>query len=193
MLTDLVKRTRCYRRFDESVRVNVELLIKIIETLRFVSSARNAQPLKYIVSTDSRINERIFRTLKWAGYLTDWEGPKQGERPTAYIVILRDRKISTEDFALIDAGIAMQTAMLMLAEMGFGSCPIAAIDKEELSKILDIPANLEILIVLAIGKPTEKVVLIDAKGDDIKYFRDDKGFHYVPKRTIDEILIKKFA
>ncbi len=192
MIEELVKSTRCYRRFYEDFDVDGNSLVELINILRFVSSARNAQPLKYVVSTDRNMNNSIFGTLKWAGYLKDWDGPKRGERPSAYMVILRDRNISVEDYSLIDAGIALQTAMLKLSEMGLGSCPIAAIDKDRLSKILSLPQYLEILIVLAIGKPKEKVVVVGAKNGDIKYFRDKNGVHYVPKRQLNDVLLKVY-
>ncbi len=192
MIDQLVKRTRCYRRFYEDIDVDKERLIGVVELLRFISSARNAQPLKYVISTDRVMNGKIFKTLKWAGYLKDWDGPEEGERPSAYMVMLRDRNISTEDFSLIDAGIALQTAMLKLTELGLGSCPIAAIDKKGLFDILSLEdVNLEVLLVLAIGKPKERVVLVDSSGD-IRYYRDDKGTHYVPKRQLDELLIKVY-
>lgn len=192
MLDSLVRKTRCYRRFYQSDPVSRNVLISVVDLLRFVSSARNSQPLKYIVSTDRLINEEIFETLSWAGYLKDWNGPKEGERPAGYIVFLRDRNISVESYSLIDAGIALQTAMLKLTELGFGGCPIAAIDKEKLIEILSIPSHLEVLIVLAVGKPKEKVVVTEVENGDIRYFRDVKGVHYVPKRSLEEVLLKVF-
>ncbi len=192
MIDQLVKKTRCIRRFYEDSVVEKEKLMEVLELLRFTSSARNAQPLKYVISTDRAVNGKIFKTLKWAGYLKDWDGPEEGERPSAYIVMFRDRSISTEDFSLIDAGIALQTAMLKLTELGLGSCPIAAIDKKRLFDILSLEdVNLEILLVLAIGKPKERVVLVDSSGD-IKYYRDSKGIHYVPKRRLEELVIKVY-
>ncbi len=193
MLDSLVKMARSYRVFDESYILTKDFLIKLVERLRFISSARNAQPLKYIVSADINKNEEIFSTLKWAGYLKDWDGPKKGQRPSAYIVIVRDNAISKEDFSLIDTGIAIQTIMLSLAENRLGGCTIAAIDKERLRKILDMDDNTkEIICVVAIGKPIENIIITDVKDNDIKYFRDKDGNHYVPKRDINELLLKAF-
>ncbi len=192
MIDQLVKKTRCYRRFYEDVAVDRETLIGVIKLLRFVSSARNAQPLKYVISTDRGMNSKIFGTLKWAGYFKDWDGPEIGERPSAYIVMLRDKNISTEDFSLIDGGIALQTAMLKLTELGLGGCPIAAVDKQRLFEVLSLEdEKLEILLVLSIGKPKERVVIVDSRRD-IKYYRDEQGIHYVPKRPLDELLIKVY-
>lgn len=193
MIEQLIKKARCYRRFDESFYISCEMLENIVNNLRFISSARNAQPLKYVISANSSVNEKIFKTLKWAGYLQNWNGPEKGEKPSAYIVVLRDKNISVENFSLIDAGIALQTIVLSLAELGLGSCTIAAINKQKLSELLTLNENLEILYVMAIGKPVENVILTDMKDvNDIKYYRDSKGNHYVPKRQADELLYKSF-
>ncbi len=193
MIEELIKKARSYRRFDESFKIDKSELLEIVKNLRFISSPKNAQPLKYIISTDDALNERIFDTLKWAAYLREWDGPKKGQRPTAYIVILRDLNISSDNYYIFDAGIAIQTIMLQLAEKGLGGCSIAAIDREKLSKILSLNDNFEIVCVEAIGKPAENVVICDVKNGDIRYFRDENGTHFVPKRSVDELIVRVYG
>ncbi len=193
MIEELVKKSRCYRRFDQSYKVKVETLKKVVECLRYISSAKNLQPLKYIASVNPKKNNEIFSTLKWAGYLKDWDGPMDGERPTAYLIILKDKTISDDLYVLTDAGIAIQTAMIVLTEMGLGGCPIAAIDKVKLSSILKLHKYLEILYVIAIGKPAERVIITDAQDSHIEYFRDSSGNHYVPKRRMEELLLTLYT
>jgi nitroreductase len=187
-LRDLVLRNRSYRRFDESYRIERETLVELIGLARCTPSAANRQPLKYILSADSKTNERIFSCLMWANYLKDWDGPAPGERPTAYIVILIDEKI-TEDW-WCDDGIAAQTILLGAVEKGLGGCMIGSINKEQLRQELDIPAHLKIRLVVALGKPAEQVKLEDlAPGGDIRYWRDAKDVHHVPKRTLAELIV----
>jgi len=148
----------------------------------------NAQPLRYILSCERRRNSLIFPHLVWATYLKGWPGPAEGERPSAYIVILGDTEVGR--FWDYDAGIAAQSILLGAAEKGLGGCMIANVQKEGLRKALEIPSRYEILLVLALGKPREKVV-IEAVGPsgDTRYWRDDEGVHHVPKRPLDEIII----
>ncbi len=189
IIEDLIKKARCHRKFYQSYKISDEILTNIISSLRYISSAKNLQPLKYVLSVDEQKNEEIFYTLKWAGYLKDWDGPEEGERPGAYIVILKDKDISDDLFALTDAGIAIQTIMLSLSEIELGGCVIAAIDKNKLKNILSTTSNLEILYVLAIGKPKDNVIITEVD-DSIEYFRDSYGNHYVPKRGIGELLYR---
>jgi hypothetical protein len=146
--------------------------------------------LKYIISGNPESNQAIFSTLGWAGYIQDWQGPKEGERPSAYIIILGDKELGN-DFNY-DAGIAAQTILLAAAERGLGGCMIASIRRKQLREKFEIPDSLEILLVLALGLPREKVLLDEVTAeDDIKYWRDDQGKHHVPKRPLDKILIQE--
>lgn len=187
-LRDLVLKTRSYRRFYEDVPVPRETLRELVDLARQTASAANRQPLKYWLSWEPEMNQRIFPCLAWAAYLKDWGGPAEGERPSAYIIILGDTEIA-KDFNL-DPGIAAQTIMLGATEQGFGGCMIASIRKEMLREALNIPERYQILLVLALGKPKEKVVLEPVgPAGDIKYYRDSEGVHHVPKRSLSEIIL----
>jgi len=186
---DLVLKTRSYRRFDESHTIQRKTLENLLGLARCTASAANRQPLKYILSADSETNGRIFPCLAWAGYLKDWDGPGPGERPSAYIVILVDKRIGENIWC--DDGIAAQTILLGAVEIGLGGCMIGAINKDKLRKVLDIPGHFRIQLVLALGKPAEQVVLEDLEpGGDIKYWRDENDVHHVPKRTLEELIVK---
>jgi len=185
--TELVLKNRSYRRFYENQQITKEILLDLIDLARQTPSAANKQPLKYYVSNTKEINKKIFNTLKFAGYLKNWSGPIAGERPSAYIVILRDLLIPHP--CEIDHGIAAQTIMLGAVEKGYGGCMVAAINKKELMEIINPPPNIEILLVLAIGKPKEKVILEDIGEGDCKYYRDDSQTHHVPKRKLNNIVL----
>lgn len=189
MLKDIVTKNRSYRRFAESETIDRRTLLDIIELARLSPSAANLQPLKYVISNSPDQNSRVFPTLAWAGYLKDWAGPAEGERPSAYIIVLGDTNIS-KNFGC-DHGIAAQSILLGAAEKGLGGCMIGSIDRPALHDLLNIPDHLEILLVLALGRPVETVV-IDKVGEDgsIKYYRDDAQVHHVPKRGMDEIVLE---
>lgn len=188
MIKDLILKNRSYRRFQENYRIEKETLKGLINLARLSPSARNAQSLKYFISNDLKTNNKIFPCLGWAGYLTNWPGPDEGERPSAYVVMLNDTTISINYFC--DHGIAAQSILLGAVEKDLGGCIIASVKKEQLAKKLEIPAHFEILQVIALGKPDEKVVLEEIpKNGDYKYWRDSENIHHVPKRNLKEIVI----
>ncbi len=187
-LKDIVTRTRSYRRFDESYQVDYKTLESFVELARLSSTGANRQPLKFILYNTPEECDRIFPSLVWAAYLPDWAGPDRGERPSAYIVILGDTSV-TDNFG-IDHGIAAQTIMLGATEAGMGGCMIASIKREELREAIELPDKYEILLILALGKPIENVILEELKDDDIKYWRDGENNHHVPKRTLKDLIIK---
>jgi nitroreductase len=189
MLKDLILKNRSYRRFHQNEKISVEQLRNWIDLARNSASARNSQSLKYILSTDESLNAQIFEQLAWAGYLTTWKGPDEGERPLAYIVLLHDTLVSGNYFC--DDGIAMQSILLGATEDGFGGCIIHSVNRNKLREILNLSEQYEILYVLALGKPKETVVLEEMNEGDVKYWRDENEVHHVPKRGLDEIILKE--
>ena len=188
MLRDLVLKNRSYRRFCEEVSIELETLRELVDLARLSASAMNMQPLKYVLSCEPQKNALIFSRLGWASYLKGWPGPGDGERPSAYIIVLGDTEISRA-FGC-DHGIAAQSILLGATERGLGGCMIATVKRQELSRALDIAPRYEILLVIALGKPGETVVIEEVGPDgDTKYWRDSQGVHHVPKRALDDIII----
>ncbi len=187
MLKDLILKNRSYRRFKENEPIKKGTLVELVNLARLSASGRNLQPLKYFLSTEKKMNEMIYPYLAWAGYLKDWDGPIEGERPSAYIIQLGDKKL-TENFSQ-DPGIAAQSILLGATELGLGGCMIGSIKKTELHKKLKLPEHFEIVLVIALGKPIEEIVIDKVESGEIKYWRDENKVHHVPKRSLDELII----
>ena len=217
MIRDLIIANRTCRRFYQEVPISLKTLRELIDLARLSASGSNRQSLKYILSGDPSRNALIFPCLAWAGALKDWPGPAEGERPSAYIIILGDTEIEfstkcstvyLETAKVIggeqpvaakshhnwscDHGIAAQSIFLGARERGFGGCMHGAVKRKALSKVLGIPPRYEILLVLSLGKPREKVVL-DTIGPDgnFDYWRDSDNIHHVPKRLLGDIIISE--
>jgi len=188
-LQKLLEVNRTYRRFFENEQVPVEVLRNLVGLAALTPSAANLQPLKFILSNTREKNRKIFSTLGWAGYLPDWPGPEPGERPPAYVVVLGDTGITGNWSA--DPGIVMQTILLGASENGLGGCIFGSVRRKELAGLLGIPPEYEILYVLALGRPKEKIVLEQIGEDgDIRYYRDENRIHHVPKRRVDELIVE---
>ncbi len=186
MLYDLVLKNRSYRRFDESFEIPEEVLRELCSYARITPSGANRQFFKFRLTPSGEECEKVFSTLAWAGYLKDGT-PTAGERPSGYITIVNDNALGTGN--VMDVGIMAQTMLLRAAEMGLGGCMIGSIKRKELGKILALPDTCEIMLVIALGKPVETVIIEDSVDGEIKYWRDEERVHHVPKRPLSELII----
>jgi nitroreductase len=191
MILELVSKSRSYRRFYEEKDITMEELEQLVELARRSPSGANRQPIKYMLSVSREKNQEIFETLTWAGYLKDWNGPIEGERPSAYIIMLRDNEISKG--MSHDEGICAQSIFLGANEMGLGGCFIGVVNRIKLAEVLNPKENYEIALVIALGYPKEEVVLEDMdENRDFKYYRDENEVHHVPKRKLEELIVEEF-
>jgi nitroreductase len=192
---EIVLANRSYRRFDGTHAIDGAVLRELVGLARTTPSGGNLQPLKYVLSCSAEGNALVYEMLAWATYLPEWKGPPVHERPTAYIVMLLDRTITQAikiRLAEFDAGISAQTILLGAVERGLGGCIFASVRREELARRLGLPDTLEISLVIALGKPVEKVVLDGfTPGGSVKYWREPDGTHHVPKRGLEELILKQ--
>jgi nitroreductase len=188
MIRDLVLRNRSYRRFNQAKRISPAALRELADLARMTPSGGNLQPLKYLLVTSEEACARLYPQLSWAGYLKDWDGPVENERPTAYVIMLGDTALAP-NFG-IDPGIAAQTLLLGAVELGLGGCIFGTIKRDEIRTLFEISAQFEVLYVIALGEPVEKVVIEDVKVDgDIKYCRDAAQVHHLPKRALADMIV----
>jgi len=161
----------------------------VVDLARMTASTANSQALKFKVVNSPEENALVFPTLGWACALPQWDGPEEGERPGAYIIIVEDSTLGKNK--LTDVGITAQTILLGAVEKGYGGCMLANVKRDALAEALGIDAERYVIrLVLALGKPKEEVKVVPV-GDsgDVKYYRDENQVHYVPKRGLEEILL----
>lgn len=183
----LILKNRSYRRFYQDKKIETSQLESWIDLARLSPSARNMQSIRYKLVNNPKINTQVFPLLKWAGYIEDWDGPEEGERPAAYIVVLNDESLSNNYYC--DDGLVTQSILLGAVEDGFGACIIAAIDRPKLRTLLNIDDKYKIIHLLALGKPKELVQIDEMQNGEIKYWRDEKQTHHVPKRNLKDLII----
>ena len=186
MIKEIFERNRSYRRYYEDKRIDAAELRDIISINRYLASGANAQRLRFLPVYDRSECERVFSCLKWAAFLKDWDGPAEGERPAAYIIIATKDDVTAD--VGVDVGISAQAMLSLAVEKGMGGCMLLSFDRERLSSILSLDGY-KIRLVIALGYPKEKVVITDAVNGDTKYYRDENSVHYVPKLSTDEIII----
>ena len=187
MLHELIVKNRSYRRFDSTVKITGAELRTMVNAARCSASAANRQRIRFVLVNDSSLCDKIFPEIKLAGYLTEWAGPAENERPAAYVALMcKEEKLDTP--LAIDIGIAAQSMLLSATEMGFGGCMIWSFNRPAVTELLGREEYVPALLI-ALGKPSERAYITDVKNDDVKYFRDENDDHAVPKRSLDELII----
>jgi nitroreductase len=191
MLKDLLVASRSFRSFDESVKIDREMLLDWVDHTRFAPSSINLQMLKFRIVYSKEETARVLPLTRWAGKLKDISLPPAGHAPVAYVVICADNAVvSGADRFQKDVGICAQTIMLAAAESGFGGCMIGSFSPVELASALTIPSHLTPMLVLALGKPDETVRLTNADADGgVTYYREN-GIHYVQKRALKDLIVE---
>ena len=191
ILKELLEKDRSYRGYDETIELTKEELMDMVDCTRFCPSSVNKQPLQYYLAWKKETVDKIQQTTGWAKGLPELKLPHDGMCPTAFIVICQDTRI---DESLTryqrDVGIVAHTILLRAVEMGFGGCMIGNFRLAELKESLSLPEYLAPMLVVALGKPKETIILKEVgKGEDVGYYRDDQDIHYVPKRKLEDIVL----
>ena len=191
MFKELVKQNRSYRGYDESYKVSREELIELIEYARITPSTMNLQPFQYYLAVEEENVNKIEDMVRWAGSLP-FKLPRPGKSPTAFIIICQNTDwVAIHERQKVDVGIVAQTILLAAAEKGLGGCMFGSFKAEEVKEQLELSANLEPMLVISIGKPAEEIVLVDEVEEKAnKYYRDEDDVHYVPKRKLEDIVIR---
>lgn len=188
MIKELILKNRSYRRFYQDKLIQMDTLKEFVNLARLSPSAANVQPLRYILSNAKEQNDKINKHIFWAGYYKDWDGPIEGEKPSAYIIVVKDTTLKKDSSQ--DEGIAVQSILLGAVENGLGGCIIGNIDKKKLAEAINLNEKYEIALVIALGYPKEEVVIeIINESSDVRYWRDENGVHHVPKRTLEDLIL----
>jgi nitroreductase len=190
MLIDLIKANRSYRGYDHSRKVTREELLKMVEAARLCPSSVNIQPFLYFLAYEPEVVAAVQAETKWAKGLPELKLPHPGKEPAAFIVICQDTAIhpNLSRFQR-DVGIVAQTMLLAAVEMGLGGCMIGNFNAGSVHAALGLDEAVRPLLIVAIGKPDEEIILTDVVDGKTGYYRDEQDRHYVPKRALEDIVI----
>ena len=191
MFLDLVKQARSYRGFRQDRKVTRQELEHLVEGARFTPAARNDQVLKYYLAEKPETVAAIQPLTKWAGALAELHLPRKGAEPVAYIVICLDGSLAENPTPYQrDVGIVAQTMLLAAVEMGLNGCMIGSFAAGELREKLGLPEAIKPQLLLALGEGTDRIVMTDGgKDGSTTYYRDAEDTHYVPKRTLEQLIL----
>lgn len=184
---EIIKKRRTLRKF-KALPIEESILLKLIDTARVSPSAANLQSLKYAVITDEKTRFEMYPFIKYAGYTPEWETPFE-ITPTSFIAVINDTEIRSNEKSEVDAGISLMALSLACEDEGLGSCIIGSVNRNEVSRILGLDEKYHILYLIGIGHPDQTNTLV--KSDEkVKYTLDGNGGFNVPKRTLEDIIVR---
>lgn len=185
---DLIINRRTIRQYQPR-EVAEEILEKCVNAARLAPSARNLQPLEFIVVNEPSSRDKMFATTRWAGDLKDGR-PDLGKRPVVFIIILTNNDIALPGYKY-DSALAAMNIIYTLEEEGIASCIIGSLERDEIRKIFNIPDNYTIDLAIALGYPAEESAAEDVlRNESLKYYKDDKGKMHIPKRKLEDVMHK---
>lgn len=203
-LDSLLIKNRSTRGYSQDREVTLEELKKIVNVNTRIASSKNQQALRFkLVAAGPEgdfVNENIkmgalFRVRRAANPAISEEDcpslPLPGTEPKAFIVVYGTHP--EDSGLLIDLGISLQSMSLKAVELGLNCLMIRAFNREAMSRLVtdavsDTKDELFPLAVLAVGKSAESIFLVPGEKSALDYFRKE-GIHYVPKLSLEEILI----
>lgn len=184
-LSTLLRRNRSYRGYDRNCIVTGAQLRRIVEVNTKVPSGRNRQALRFRMVTRDSGADIVLANIKLGGALPELHLPLPGTEPEAFIIICSE--VEEDRWLMADVGISAQSMLLKATEMGLGGICIGAFNKEAIVEGLAL--SCDPVLIIAIGKPAEKIELVPIHADENhNYYRRD-GIHYVPKVVVDDLII----
>lgn len=184
-LDTLLLKNRSHRGFDASYIVHRRQLECIASVNTKLASGRNAQTLRFRIVTAAEGGETLCRHLHLGGALPELHLPFPGTEPKNFIVVCGT--VAESPIVDIDLGISLQSMSLKAVELGLNALIVRAFDREPLKAELGL--ELEPLAVLAIGKGSDCIKLVEVDKDaPLKYYRED-GVQYVPKIRLEDLMI----
>lgn len=184
-IAKLLLRNRSHRAYDNSFQVREDQLRRIIDVNRLTPSARNQQVLRFRMVLDNEA-DKVLPHIKMGAALPELHLPEKGSEPRAFIIICST--VEESRFVDIDLGVAAQSMLLQAVEIGLNGICIAAFDKQKIREELQLP--FEPLLILAIGRGKDNIQLSEISANESHNYYRKEGVHYVPKLTIEELIIK---
>lgn len=185
---EFLRTRRTYRRFAPRP-VDPAILTEAVDAARIASCGANRQTLKYVVVQSPAMVAAVQPLVHWAAYLPPEQGcPKPGEEPVAFIAVLQDERLPGASD--VDTGLALGSLTAAAWGHGVGSCIMGSIDRPALAKLLSLPEGVALQYMVALGYPRHQSRLIAMENGSVRYCLDEKGDYCVPKRPMEEVLLK---
>jgi nitroreductase len=176
---EAINTRRAIKKFDSTHKMTSEQVKSLMELVILSPTSYNQQNWRFITITDQAIKEQISKAARGqaqpsdgslvivlCGNLNAWNQDslrywknstvdKQEHVKNALITKYADNPQNQRDEAIRSCGFAGQTIMLAAKQMGLDSCPMVGFEYDELAKIINLPEDHLIVLMIVVGKAAE--------------------------------------
>ena len=131
-------------------------VVKCLEAARMAPSACNSQPWKFIVVDDkaklAELSEAAIGlgmnkfTVQVPVLVAVVQEPMNMEAKAGSVV-------KDKDYSMMDLGMAVEHFCLQAAELGLGTCIMGWFDEKRIKRLLGVPRNRRIQLLISLGYP----------------------------------------
>jgi len=155
-LANLIKKRRAYRSF-EKVTVSKPIFEEAARLAQLAPSCMNKQLWNYVIIQEPKQLSAIVETLSSGNQV--WN-----RNSSAVIAVVSKPELDCEigpnkerKYYLFDTGMATAFLILFLTENDLVAHPMSGFNPEKVKKVLGVPEDMEIVVLIGVGKKTEKI------------------------------------
>lgn len=152
-LLEVIKNRRSVRKFQEK-EIPGKITDKLIEALIWAPSAGNLQSRKFYFVFDEKTKNDLAQAALGQDFIT--QAPLVVVGCTDEEIEWKYGERGKNLYTICDVAMSIQNMMLLATDQGLGSCPVGAFNKNKVSEALNIPENLQPILIIPIGYPAEK-------------------------------------
>ena len=138
------------RSFDREYLLTQDQALSILEAGRWAPSANNLQPWRFAyISRDDKLHAAICERG-----LTGFNQAWAPDASALIAVAVQKQTADGKDLpkAMYDAGLAASMMLVQAQELGLWTHHLAGIVRDEIKEILQLDDNLDLLVLIAVGK-----------------------------------------
>ena len=142
------KRYSC--RAYKNKPIEPEKLKRVFDAARLAPSAKNFQDWRFVVVTEESTKQQVAKAAKEQMFLAEAGAIIVACSNSDYVMSCG------QPIAGIDVAIALEHIALTAVQEGLATCWIGSFSPGEIHQILNIPENIEIIELMALGYPADK-------------------------------------
>lgn len=176
---DAIKERRSVKSFDKNHTMSKDEINQLLELAILSPTSYNIQNWRFVTVTEQSLKDKLSKlshdqpqvseaslVIILCGDLNAWDkNPERywknipEDQRTALVASLRnsynDQPQKQRDEAMRSCGMAAQTIMLAAKSIGYDTCPMKGFDYDAVGKMINLPDDHEIVMMVVVGKKTK--------------------------------------